>query len=444
MKNNQNATEKKTTIYEKIFYNNKLLLVFSFILAIILWAVVKVNYSENTTRVISDVKVELDALLAEENDFMPFYDEKAMIVEVEVSGKPYEINNYSLTRDDIRIVATSGYVDSAGYRTLNLIASGDSGVNIVRITPSSVSVYFDRQRTAQVNVEAKLTNDTADLVADGYTVGQPAPSVNTALVSGPASVVDNLKKVYFEATVESDRLPLTATTEVNAEINYALDKNHDSKYLVCENVGTETNPVTVTIPVYKVSRVPTAVKFVNQPSSFDEEQPRVTITPAEVEISYTPDGEDPTAFTVGTVNFRDLKNGVNKFRLTASETDAAMLHNTTDKTFTVLVDLRSMRSKTIDATGSNVVFLNQSDNKKYTANLRADNLGGLTLIGPAESLAGLTADNLQIEINVSSLKTDTDIWQTVDVSNISIRADGADDDCWVYGTYRARVQVKDK
>lgn len=443
MKNNQNTNEKKTTIYEKIFYNNKLLLVFSFILAIILWAVVKVNYSEDTTREIKGVPVTLDASLAEENDYVPFYEKNKLLVDVTVSGRALDINQYSLSTDKLIIEATSGYVDSPGYKTLTLMPVLESDINIVKISPSTITVYFDRMQSAQVNVEAKLTNDMKELVGDGYTVGQLAPSVNTANVSGPATVVDNLKKVYFEATVNSDQLPLTATTEVAAQISYALDKERASQFLVCENVGTDANPATVTIPVSKVSTVPTAVKFVNQPSSFDEQPPQVKISPANVEISYTPDGEEPASFTVGTIDFRKLKDGVNKFQLTAKETDAALLYNATEETFLVSVDLRSMSSKTIDATGSNVVFLNQSDNKKYTANLRADGLGSLTLIGPADSLEKLTADQLQIEINVSSLKTDTDIWQTVKVSNVSIRADGAGD-CWVYGTYSARVRVTDK
>ena len=200
-------------------------------------------------------------------------------MDVTVSGRALDINQYSLSKDKIVIEATSGYVDSAGYKTMTLMPVLDSDVNIVKISPSTITVYFDRMRSAQVNVEAKLTNDMEELVGDGYTVGQLAPSVNTANVSGPATVVDNLKKVYFEATVNSDLLPLTATKEVAAQISYALDKERDSQFLVCENVGTDANPATVTIPVSKVSTVPTTVKFVNQPSYFDEQPPKVKISP---------------------------------------------------------------------------------------------------------------------------------------------------------------------
>ena len=139
MNNSTKPQENKKTIYERIFYNNKLILVLSFVLAIVLWAVVKVNYSENATRVITDVRVTLDASLAAENDFVPFYDSDMLTVDVEVSGKPFDINNYSLSREDITIEATSGYIDAAGYRALTLTPVTESGVNVVKITPSSVS-----------------------------------------------------------------------------------------------------------------------------------------------------------------------------------------------------------------------------------------------------------------------------------------------------------------
>ena len=443
MKNNAAPQEKKQTIYEKIFYNNKLMLVLSFVLAIILWAVVKVNYSENATRVITDVRVNLDASLAAENDFVPFYDSDMLTVDVEVSGKPFDINNYSLSREDIKVEAVSGYIDTAGYKSLTLTPVSENGVNVVKVTPSSISVYFDRARSAQINVEARLTNKLESLVGEGYSVGQLAPSVNTATVSGPASVVDNLTKVFFEATVPEEQLPLTETTDVTAQITYEIDKQRDSRFLNCENVGTDANPATVTIPVYKVSTVPTAVKFVNQPPAFDTEPPKFSITPAKVEITYTPGEEDYTSFTVGTIDFSKLKNGVNKFRMTADETGAALLRNSADNEFLVLVDLRAMQSKTLDATGSNVVFLNQASDKKYNAELTAADVGAVQIIGPAKSLSTLTADQLQIEINVSSLTTQTVAWQSVPISNISIR-DESVNDCWVYGSYHTRVQALNK
>ena len=57
--------KNKSGIFEKIFYNNKLLLVFCIILSITLWTAVKINVSDNTSRTISDVMVRIDTALLE-------------------------------------------------------------------------------------------------------------------------------------------------------------------------------------------------------------------------------------------------------------------------------------------------------------------------------------------------------------------------------------------
>lgn len=61
----------KTDFFEKIFYNNKFLFILSLVLAVALWAMVKINYSGNTNKIITDVKVSIDSSLAQENDFIP-------------------------------------------------------------------------------------------------------------------------------------------------------------------------------------------------------------------------------------------------------------------------------------------------------------------------------------------------------------------------------------
>ena len=66
----------------RIFHNNKFLLVLSVLLAIAFWAAVKVNYSDNSTRTISDVKVTLDTARAEENDCTAYYDEDDLLVDI--------------------------------------------------------------------------------------------------------------------------------------------------------------------------------------------------------------------------------------------------------------------------------------------------------------------------------------------------------------------------
>lgn len=432
----------KSGFFEKVFYNNKFLFVLSLVLAVVLWAAVKINYSGNTSKTIADVKVSIDSSLAQENDFVPFVEEGGLNVDVEVSGKSYNIS--SLTKDDIIVEASSGYIDSAGYKVLTLTArSNETDVDIAAVSPSSITVFFDRKANDAFNVEAKIENSDALQSTDEYFIGKPVPSLNTVNVTGPASVVESLKKVVFVAKVDSGLLPLTETVDIPAEISFETTSKRGKEFLVCSDVGEKSNPATITIPVSKIKTVETTVKFVNEPKYYDENPPKVFIDPHEVEISYNPTDEEYESYNVGTVDFSKLQNGRNDLTFDVDEKSAALLVDKSIKQFTVTVDLGSVSETTIDASSASVVFLNQSKDHKYTASLKNMGLDSVTIVGSKESLEKITADMLQIEINVSSLDTSATGYQRVNVSNISIKSEEIDD-CWVYGTYRARVLVKQK
>ena len=154
------SKNKKSSI-EGLFYNNKFLMVFSIVVAIILWATVKINYSADTTRTVSDLKISLANTVSQAEDIEVFFGSEDLLAEVEVSGKAYNINQHALTKDDIIVEAIGTYVDTAGYKVLTLTAkiaetSAASDVKITKITPSSITVYFDRKTTGTFNVEAKL------------------------------------------------------------------------------------------------------------------------------------------------------------------------------------------------------------------------------------------------------------------------------------------------
>ena len=436
--------KNKSGIFEKIFYNNKLLLVFCIILSITLWTAVKINVSDNTSRTISDVKVTIDTALLEENDFKVFAEEEDLYVDVKVSGKSYNINSYSLTENEIIVEATTGYVDASGYRILNLTGrTTDTDVSVTGITPSTITVFFDKEAKETFNVEAKLTNGAADLSKEGYVVGQPVASMSTVEVSGPASVLEKLNKVYFEATVDESEIPLTVTKEIAADISFDLESERGSQFLLCNGVMAEddANTATVTIPVYRVKNVKTAVKFINEPKDFDKNNAPVLINPSEVEISYNPKGnEDIETLNVGTVDFRQLDNKVNTLEFVLDAKTSANIINTQQSVFTVTVDMSGMSKRVFEEVPGKIVALNSKEGYDYSVSLTNGGLNNIVIIGPKESLDKITVDDLQVEVNVSSLNVDKKTPQKAEVSNISIISEDIND-CWVYGSYNAFITV---
>jgi hypothetical protein len=441
------SKNKKSSI-EGLFYNNKFLMVFSIIVAVLLWANVKINYSADTTRTISDLKISLANTVSQAEDIEVFFGSEELLAEVEVSGKAYNINQHALTKDDIIVEATGSYVDTAGYKVLTLTAkiadtSAAGDVNITKITPSSITVYFDRKTTGTFNVEAKLENDMDSLVSDEFTVGQPVPSMSTVEVTGPATILNKLTKVYFKAQIDESNLPLTATKEVAAEIAYQLDRASDSKYLTCNSINDESNPATVTIPLYVSKEVGTSVKFVNQPVSYSEEMPKFMVYPSKVNVLYNTKDEEIETLYVGTVDFSNVSNKVNYFEFPVDEKLGVNIVDKTISEFTVSIDMSSMSSVTFNKTPSKIVLLNQDENYNYIIDFEKSELNAITAIGPRESLDKITNEDIQVEINVSSLNLEGSEEQLVEVSNISIASDKIDD-CWIYGKYKAYISVEPK
>lgn len=441
------SKNQKSSI-EGLFYNNKFLMVFSVIVAIILWATVKINYSADATRTVSDLKISLSNTVSQAADIEAFFGSEDLFAEVEVSGKAYNINKHALTKDDIIVEAIGSYVDAAGYKVLTLTAkiadtSTATDVNITKVTPSSITVYFDRKTTGTFNVEAKLENDMDSLVSDAFTVGQPVPSMSTVEVTGPATILNKLSKVYFKAQINEDNLPLTATKEVAAEIAYELDRAGDSKYLTCSSINNESNPATVTIPLYVSKEVDTSVKFVNQPAVYAEELPSFRVSPSKVNVLYNTKDEEIETLYVGTVNFSDVSNKVNYFEFPVDEKLGVNIVDKTIAKFTVSLDMSSMSSVTMEKTPSKIVLLNQDENYNYIIDFEKSELNAITVIGPADSLEKITNEDIQIEINVSSLSLGRSEEQVVEVSNISIASEKVND-CWIYGKYKAYISVEPK
>ena len=441
------SKNQKSSI-EGLFYNNKFLMIFSVVVAILLWTTVKINYSDDTTRTVSDLKISLSNTVSQAEDIEVFFGSEDLLADVEVSGKAYNINQKALTKDDIIVEAIGSYVDTAGYKVLTLTAkladtANATDVNITKITPSTITVYFDRKTTGTFNVEAKLENDMDTLVSDEFTVGQPVPSMSTVEVTGPATILNKLSKVYFNAQIDEDKLPLTATKEVAAEISYQLDRMGDSKYLTCSSINDESNPATVTIPLYVSKEVNTSAKFINQPAIYSEKLPEFRVNPSKVNVLYNTKDEEIKTLYVGTIDFSNVSDKVNYFEFPVDEKLGVNIVDKTIGKFTVSLDMSAMSSVTMEKTPSKIVLLNQDENYNYIINYESSELNAITVIGPAESLSKITNEDIQIEINVSSLSLTRTDEQPVEVSNISIASDKVND-CWIYGKYKAYISVEPK
>ena len=424
---------------DELFHNNKFLAVFCAVMSVVIWATVKINYSADTVRTVSDIKVNLSET-SENLNFTAFVGAEDLLVDVEVKGKAYNINAKALSKDDIIIEASNTFVDSAGYKSITLSAkvsdTASSDFEITKVTPSTITVYYDRKTTDTFNVVARIENDLEAVVKEGFTLGQAVPSMNTVEVTGPATILSQLENVYFDAVIDESSLPLISSVELPAQISYPVSRVSDSDFLTCSSIDSEKNPATVTLPVYATKTVPVTVKFVNKPEGM--KTPGYYIYPSEVEIIYNPKDEEKfSEFSAGTIDFKKLDNTLNSFTLEIDHEKIPV--KLTDKEITefdVEVDMSGYSKKTLSYSVANVLYLNKQEGMVYSLE-EGDGPGAITVIGPWENIEKLTSDSIRVEINVSELNLSRSRGQLLD-ANISIDNEEFKK-CWVYGEYQVYV-----
>ena len=117
--------------FSDLLHNDKLMLAFSFVAAIIIWLAVVINVSPETTTTIQNVKVTIDNAVPSQFGLEVFGDSE-FYVDVTVKGKKYQIS--SLKPEDIKILAQTNNVESAGVRTLLLKYDQTFGNNDYTVT----------------------------------------------------------------------------------------------------------------------------------------------------------------------------------------------------------------------------------------------------------------------------------------------------------------------
>lgn len=410
-----------------LFYDNRFLLVFSVITAIVIWLVVAVEFSE-TTNVVRNVPVKIDYSRIQDNlGLEPFGDNK-FTVDVTVSGKRHIVESDDII-DDLVVSANTAYVNSVGLSKLNIEVSSSSirpEYTIDDVSVDSVDVYFDYFKEAEFIIEAEIDHK-GSLVPDGYYVDDMIfPNNNTVKISGPESEVNKINRVVARATVDE---ALRQSTTFEAVLTALTKDGSSPKYI---SFNRQRDIVNFTIPVYKKMILPASCAFANKPSDYIEKVPfTVTVMPATAEFAVAESkAENLSAFEIATIDFSDLHSGENVFTFAAENVTGGKVVDSTEY-FTVTVNVGGMTTRSF-AAPSEVNFINNPDGVK--AEFIEFGFNQITVIGPDESLTALTADSIVLNADLSTVPPETKGMVVVPVTM-------TDNDCWTYGEYTATVMI---
>ena len=419
---------KKKQRISNLFYNNRFLLVFSIVVAIMFWLVVVVELGVEVENTVKNVPVQIDYAMVEENLGLKPFGETSFSVDVTVKGKKYIVESADML-DDLVVKANTSYVNSAGNSSLKLeISSKNSNpaYTITRYSADEITIYFDYPGDKEFVVVPEIDFD-GNPVAEGYHIGEYIfPESDTIRITGPETEVNRISRVVARADVNGN---LKQNETVDAEL-VALAEGDETVRNV--TFSRKSGKIRITMPVYKIAELPVACSFINKPSDYVDNPPfTVSISPASAEIGIPEKKlEGLTEFEICTIDYSEIKSGVNTFTVKASDITGGVIVGDVEE-FVVTINVQGMTSDTVEAP-QNISFVNEPSDAEVEL-VKLD-FSEMTVIGPFSSVADMNGDNITVTADLSGVSADSE-------GNITVPVMIKDDDCWSFGEYTATVLI---
>ena len=264
-------------------------------------------------------------------------------------------------------------------------------------------------------VEDEIVELNGYALPEGYTRENPQISVENVTLQGPALEIGRVAAVKAHVELGKD---FKKTQTLPAELIFV--GTSENANLTNISVKNE-EPVFVTVPVSYTATLKPVVNFTTMPKDLRSDGIEYVISPAQVKMSViTGEGEQPVAdeITIGNIDFSELNNDRNYFRLPVDSKELAFTDGT--KQFDVTIDMSSMHKRWLEVNVS-------TKNVKLPAGaeLLSKTVQSVQVVGPAASVDAIDSseayavpvlDNVKLEKGVNTvpvkivLRTLTDSW----------------------------------
>ena len=427
MSRNEAAAGKSS---RSVMDNNKFVFLLSLLIAIVCWGTVSIVNLQEVDKKITDVKVQLeqtDEVL--ERYGLSVFDQKEddLLIDVTVKGYSYLLRD--IDADDIILTASCTSVAAAGtcplQVTYSLAATVNPNVKIVKLSSSTVNVYFDREVEKTFSVTEEIVEKPGYAIAEGYERENPILSPETVTVSGASRDVARIVDVKARAELNKT---LNSTERLEAELILESDVGTlDIKDFTIQPEG----PYYITIPVNHTGTYDAVVEFTNMPQAYKASGFAYTVSPSTVNMT-SATSVDPTQMrsheiSVGTVDFSEIApEEVNTIPLTFDAGSGEL-------SYEVEIDATEYvgRTLSIPVDTSNITL---PDNVRVVSS----DVALVTVAGPAASIEALDRTSVYAVPVLDGLG-DLTVGQHSVPAKIVFRTAT---DCWAYGKYTVDIAVQ--
>lgn len=418
--------KKKKLSLNKLFQNNKFLIILSLVISTITWVYMSMGTTNDTSVTISNIPIQIELPDQLVNNGLQVFSDTEQTATVTVTGSRSVLG--SISTKDITVTAATNGIDSAGTYQISLSAvktNPSANFQIIStVTPSNVNVIVDYLRETSFPIQENVVYK----VADGYYASTSLASKNIT-VSGPQTEIAKIAKV--SASAELDGI-LDDSTSATADILlYDKSGNRISTDLLKMEFGTVEASISV-LPEKTVKVVP---EFMNKPKGLNLGDDMLSVEPSEILLAGPKKVLDNTkSIKLESIDFATLSNKRYEYNDQGINipTDCKNISNSTAAK--VVLDLSSLSKKTYTVDSFKVSGLSS----EYKADVTQTNMS-VTVIGSKKELENLKSSDIECIIDTSDQSGTVGSVQMP----VTFKLKGTST-CWVSGSYKANITISEK
>ncbi len=430
-----------------LFYNNRFLLIFSVVAAVIIWVVVAVEFSPETTITIRNVPIRVSSTGLIDSMQLEAFGAENLTVDVTVVGKRYIVEDDSLI-NDLDAVANTGSVSKAGTHKLSVDVGSVSTrpqYNIVSYSVNEVEVLFDYYVEKQVPVVPVVSVENGEFAAEGYFAADFDPEVEKVTIYGPKSEVESVMKVDAYATVEGN---MKENNGFNASLKITKQNGDTPRFVGFKAVtdAMASGSIYINTVVYKEAEADATVTFTDVPAGIADSSSIVEykIEPSRAVFGFSDEVRD--AVSVATISFSEIdfkKGGEQVFVKEYSGKEGVVIKDaetgkTGTESFTVTVTVKNAASVSIPLPSESDPYLMKDISNRH--NLRYEIVGygkepSVEICGAGDKVYAVTAEDLLLDFSAVS----ADATGVIEVPVVLNK-----DACWLDGSpsdYTVKVRI---
>lgn len=366
------------------------LVIYSIIGAIVGWFIISMTVYPTTPKTITNVPLEIDisGTSAQRNN-LSVVSQDIEEVTVQISGERSQIGN--MKPQDLTAKAIIDNVSMSGEYDLEIEVESNKNVKfeVTSISPKKVKVNFDEMITQEIEVTPKAPNIT---IADGFYKDDLVCTPSTITVSGPRMQIEKITSCVVSTDLSTE-LSSSYSTQTNNIVFYNNGTEFDT-----EGLNIPTTDFQIDIPVYMKKDIPLDYTIKNAPSYFDTSSLKFKLSSDSITLaSPNDDVSKLETLHIGYIDLREIDiNSVFTFNI-ALKAGYKNLSGITS----VTASLESEGLDKKDVTGVNdFSFINVPAG--YNISPITNNIS-VTLIGPAEDIAKITAMDIVVQADFSNI-----------------------------------------